>query len=195
MDFNRTYHMRLRFFISIFILLVSQSCNNNDIKDEIETFMSSPVDLALDSMQNVAKSVSTDSVVCDYTLVDYVDSTNCTECAITHFTDWKYLEEEIIEKGINMSFVFILEPPREYIEATKRLAKQKHGNKKNVYIDASRVLRKNNPHLPKSQTLHIFLLDKEGNVLLVGNPLRNESIEKLMYKIITEGPSSISKKK
>lgn len=185
--------MRLRFYLSITILLFLQSCNNDEIKDEIETFMSAPVVLALDSMQNVAESTSTDSIVSDYTLVHYVDSTNCTECAITHLSEWKYLEEEIKKKRINMSFVFVLEPPKEYINNTRELLKKQQWE--NIYIDASRVLERNNPHLPKSQLLHTFLIDKKGNVLLVGSPLRNESLEKLMYKIITKGPSSISKGK
>lgn len=174
------------FFISTSFVLLLFSCERTDIKDEIETFMSAPVVLSLDSMQNVAKMELMDSVLCDYTLVNYIDSTNCTECAITHLTDWKYLREEISEKGLCMSIVFVLSPPDSLINNTRNLLMQNPGQNSQIFIDTFRLLERKNPHLPKSGILHTFLLDRKGNVLLIGNPLKNDKIKELMYKIINE---------
>lgn len=45
---------------------------------------------------------------------------------------------------------------------------------------------KQNTCIPVDKMFHAFLLDENNNVLLVGNPLENEKIEELFWKIVEE---------
>ena len=51
-----------------------------------------------------------------------------------------------------------------------------------VLIDEKGEFEKLNPHLPKNKAMHSFLLDKNNNVIMVGNPIYNKEIEKLFYQ-------------
>lgn len=55
-----------------------------------------------------------------------------------------------------------------------------------IYVDTLGVFNRNNRHIPSNPELHTFLLDSNGYVLLVGNPLENEKIEKLFWQILEE---------
>lgn len=51
-----------------------------------------------------------------------------------------------------------------------------------ILIDTLGEFERLNPHLPKNQALHTFLLDENNRVILVGNPLRNKKIKEMFYK-------------
>lgn len=55
-----------------------------------------------------------------------------------------------------------------------------------ILIDTLGEFERLNPHLPKNQALHTFLLDENNRVILVGNPLRNKKIKEMFYKIVEE---------
>ena len=50
-----------------------------------------------------------------------------------------------------------------------------------IFIDKEGAFRKRNPFFPESEIMHVLLLDDGGRVILVGNPLNNKKIEKLLY--------------
>ena len=43
---------------------------------------------------------------------------------------------------------------------------------------------KNNPHIPQENIYHTFVIDKNGKVLLVGNPFQNDKMTALLNKIL-----------
>jgi hypothetical protein len=43
-----------------------------------------------------------------------------------------------------------------------------------------------NPHIPTDERLHTFLLDRDGKVVLVGDPANNSELWELYKKTITE---------
>jgi len=43
---------------------------------------------------------------------------------------------------------------------------------------------KENPHIPLKGIYHTFLLDENDSVILVGDPFKNEKMEKLLQKVI-----------
>ena len=53
-----------------------------------------------------------------------------------------------------------------------------------VYLDEGQKLLSKNPQIPHESLYHTFLLDKDSHVALVGSPLYNESMEKLLLKVI-----------
>ena len=55
-----------------------------------------------------------------------------------------------------------------------------------VYVDTLGVFEDANPQIPSGGELHTFLLDRDDNVLLVGNPIWNEKIEEMFWQIVEE---------
>ena len=53
-----------------------------------------------------------------------------------------------------------------------------------VYVDTAYAMRAANPRLPDGSEYHTFLIDAEGNVLFVGNPLGGDELEKLYNKTV-----------
>ena len=53
-----------------------------------------------------------------------------------------------------------------------------------IYLDKSHLFKSNNKFLPEEKQYHVFLIDENNNVLLVGNPLLNPHVCDIMYKII-----------
>ena len=55
-----------------------------------------------------------------------------------------------------------------------------------VFGDTLSIFRRHNPQIPNNKLFHTFLLDESDRVLLVGSPLRNERVDKLLRKIVNE---------
>src|SRR5574344_1324288 len=68
------------------------------------------------------------------------------------------------------------------VKSALNLSQLKHS----VYIDTIDVFKQNNPQLPDSRIYHTFLLNKENKVVLIGNPLYNEHVEKLFLELLKE---------
>jgi hypothetical protein len=44
--------------------------------------------------------------------------------------------------------------------------------------------RRANPHIPDDPLFHTFVLNEQDSVVLVGDPFKNEKMEKLLLKVI-----------
>lgn len=55
-----------------------------------------------------------------------------------------------------------------------------------VLIDINNSFRKSNPHIPKDAMYYTFLLDEDNKVVLVGNPLRNNSIKEIFLRTVNK---------
>ena len=53
------------------------------------------------------------------------------------------------------------------------------------FIDENGAFLKNNTVIPQDSRFHVFLLNSENKIILVGNPLNNETIWD-MYKELIE---------
>ena len=75
-------------------------------------------------------------------------------------------------------------------ESSKHLASFFHLSELNhpIYIDSTNVFEKKNTHIPLNDSkFQVFLLDKNNNVLFVGNPLFDFDIEeRILYLIDKE---------
>jgi hypothetical protein len=118
-------------------------------------------------------------------MVVYSDSVDCTGYYISQLGLWNellYLENKSKSK---VAFFFIINiQAQDYniVKSALNLSQLKHS----VYIDTIDVFKQNNPQLPDSRIHHTFLLNKENKVVLIGNPLYNERVEKLFLELLKE---------
>lgn len=55
-----------------------------------------------------------------------------------------------------------------------------------IYVDTTKIFRRNNPQINDLSATHVFLINSNNNIVLVGNPLLNPKIEEMSLKIFEE---------
>lgn len=174
--------------LSMCVLLIFTACDSRygTIEGLMSQMKETPVNLCQDSMVCLIH----DSIVGDFnkhnkmTMVVYSDTSDCSMCYINHLDQWNELLP-LEKKYKGLRFVFIIEARS---NEQKSLLNNLTGCNLNhtIYVDNSYSFRRNNSNIPEDAAFHTFLLDENNKVILVGNPLHNEKIEKLFYKIIDE---------
>lgn len=118
-------------------------------------------------------------------VVVYSDSTECTGCYIKQLNLWNDLigiEER--SKG-KVVFIFIMDVnPKDCNMVYNALYTS--ALKHSVYIDTLHIFRRENKQIPDNKLFYTFVLNKDNKVVLIGNPLFNEHIEKL-FQNLTRG--------
>lgn len=116
-------------------------------------------------------------------VVVYADTSNCSSCYLSKMKLWNdFLKLENDYNG-KIRFVFIIESRK---NESKALYDQLEltGLEHPIFIDDKGVFMKSNPHIPLETLYHTFVLDDKNNIVLVGNPLISEEIEKILYELI-----------
>jgi hypothetical protein len=178
-----------KFALFVAILFVNVSCNSrNKINDEIKAFHGSHIELPTDSMMNVSSMRQVNSYKeARYVYVIYVDSTSCSECAISHLTDWSQLDiMDAFKKGL-LRYLFVVAPKHSQRTHVLNLIKRDTLFNEFVYVDTMGIFERKNPKLPTNKLLHTFLINSQGEVELIGNPIVNTEIKKLLIKITEKG--------
>ena len=118
-------------------------------------------------------------------LIVYVDSTECSSCYIGNIRKWEPLLDSLwVYKDI-LRVTILLSPS----ESERGLAFEKLKYSKFKYplcIDTCNAFASANKHIPANKVCHIFLLDEDNEVILVGNPIGNKKINDLLDGILKE---------
>ena len=106
-------------------------------------------------------------------------------CYLQHLELWNdFVRMEKEHEGI-IRFLFIIEARdggADNLYGQLGMTNLKHC----IYIDSNRSFSKNNPQIPSNSLCHTFLLDESNKIVLIGNPLKNEAIEKIFLRKIKE---------
>lgn len=170
-----------------FCLFFCYSCSSKkgDAQKTLVEMSKHKVVLPLEEMGCFHSAVDTverkEVVPMKYNFVHYVDSSQCSPCALDRMYHWNKLIDDYSKKGVN--FVFIIEPKKEQIEDV-HFAIEFSGLRNPVYVDSLYAFRRQNSFLPEEQMYHSFLLDRFGKVAIVGNLLQNENIKFLLDKLL-----------
>lgn len=158
----------------------SKQTNNNQLKD----FVGSQFVLLTDSMINFKTEASIKKTN-KYTYVVFVDSIDCSECAINSMTLWADDLDmmDALESGV-LDYAFIFSP--------RNCAKKRIVNKikedcvfpEYTYVDTAEVTLRHNPNIPRNRAMHTFLVDNYRNVVIVGSPIYNNQVKQLFKKIM-----------
>jgi hypothetical protein len=118
-------------------------------------------------------------------LIVYTDSLSCNTCKVGNLLQYSDVVNFCEQFNGKCEPVFIFSPREEDIaELQYRL--DIFDIDYNIVIDSTRLFPKANPHIPADSRLHTFLLDKNGKVVLVGDPSHNPELWELYKKTITE---------
>ena len=120
----------------------------------------------------------------EFKLVVFRDSMSCNQCYVETFPQWDKLMCEFDScYGKRLQFVFVLSPLQKD-EADLRLNLQVIGFRHPIYLDMKKSFQRSNPQLPREHLLQVFLVDKENEVVMIGDPLTSGDMRQLLKKKI-----------
>ncbi len=118
------------------------------------------------------------------TMVIYFDSATCATCQLKQIWEWNSLLAEA-DTCHGFSPLFIMEPRR----SDSLLYVEELGKAEILYplvTDFNREFIRDNPLLSCAREYHVFLTDREGKIVLAGNPLHNRLLWEIYLKYIDE---------
>lgn len=108
-------------------------------------------------------------------MVIYVGKDGCTNCKLRSLLPiYMFILEN--KHRVNFGVVIILNTADR--EATEKLLTDMRF-RQTVFYDLDGSFERLNSHLPADEEFHTFLLNKENKVVLIGNPVHNEELNKL----------------
>ena len=165
--------------IATILILFSWGCTNSRER-YIKKTIGSELVIFVDSMTKVNnRELYYVEIEKPLKIVVYSDSTNCNACDIK-FPLWKIRFRELTRENNNIGLIFIINT--EEIEDMELNADAVKAPGLRLYDTKGVFKRKND--LFHERTFHVFLLDKENKVIIVGNPIENSNLYNLYKKAI-----------
>lgn len=180
-----------RISVSLILLFTVSSvisCHGGgDVEDVISNMMNQKVNLNLKEMSCMRSAINIPQenkyVRRNSSIIVYVDSSVCSPCNIDHFFEWNKLMSKTRKQGLSLDYYFIVAPKKEQLSAT-RIAIESCCLDNSIYIDSTYAFRRHNDFLPINPAFHVFLIDSERKIKVVGNPIYNDDIQKMILKTV-----------
>lgn len=168
--------------IIITIALFYKLINKNDNAEIVCNMVEHPAYIYTDSMIRYSKTTDKYNAYSklSYNYVFYFDSTDCSQCMMNQL----FLIDSInkkISKNFDFTLIFdVNTKDTAFFRQNFLLSSLNH----DIYADTSHTFRKNNSFVTANHLAHYFLVDSNNIILLVGDPIHNSNIEKMLYKIV-----------
>lgn len=179
-------HLRLLFCIFCMGMLALGSCKDKKLYRQLEEFSRSRIVIP----ENIPYLESSGQLPADYDkcaalMVVYVDSIECATCRMKSLYEYDAIINFATDSISGFVPAFIFAPRKNQITEVRRTL-EVSGLNYPALLDESEAFAKANPHIPADSRFHTFLLDKNGKVVLVGDPSRNPALWELYKTTITK---------
>lgn len=173
----------MREFCFIFIcmlLLCNVSCNHRDLSmSDYSRLKHSKITFPKNLKSfNTSTEFKTKK---PYKLLVLKDSLSCTPCYVKGLNEWNMFVSALKPNMADICFVLIPKKS-EYVSVTSVLRQK--GYNWNIFVDTDGKFLQSNKQIPTDNIYHCMLLDSRNRVVIIGNPLKNKSVAKLMIKEI-----------
>lgn len=179
---TKTKFLSVLGIIPICLMILSfLSCDNKkkEINKQLTKIYSHTIRIPFYDMDTLIIDSGYISKKADHLILVYIDSTECTSCYASHHTEWKRILDECKKYTSSITLSIIIETKRIPKDVEEEFLMSQFG--KSIFIDKNGVFRKRNPDFPESRIMHVLLLDKNDKIVLIGSPLSNKKIEKILY--------------
>ena len=168
-------------------LCVFLSCCVQSNRINWDEIRNAHVEIPMDSLQLLTpRKLISDNLIHrdpDLTFLIYVDSSSCSSCELKRLSIWHSIIKKAKRYDTKVNYLFIFCPnANEVNDFIENYYNNAIGL--NIYIDSSKILERRNLLLHNAH-FHTLLLDKEYNVVKIGNPARDAYAEKSFYKYLS----------
>lgn len=174
--------------LCILHLLSCSSSESEKLRKESASFLGKDITVPYSKMIVFSSDISDslynkDKDTSSYVYVSYLDSTECTPCHLSKVNEWEEIVSIFNKSNLSVDVVLIYVAKEDAV-STLWKSYNSNGCLRKVYVDTSNVFKNTNKFLPIDKKLHTFLLNPQGKVVLIGDPIRNEKIRELIKKYI-----------
>lgn len=162
-----------------FIIFTACNSRKERINEQISILYSNQINIPFSEMETIVCDSAYSYKKSNFQLLIYLDSLECTSCYASHYHEWEYILKECRKYEPSISLAIIIETKNLSEDVKEKFLAPTFS--RTILIDKMGSFRKRNPFFPESKIMHVLLLDKEGRVILVGNPLSNKKVEELLY--------------
>ena len=184
----KSYLDRPTLFVALLTFFLCSSCENYKMKRDMERLLNQHISYPTSMQCFEGEKFKYLNLQENHTkIVIWYDSTECGECRIHNLPTFKNFENYCQNLTCGPDLVFLFSPSHKMISQTldeASISTKLHDYP--IYIDTANQFYKLNPHIPANNLMHSFLLDSEGKVVLVGNPIQNQAMFDLYKKTIEE---------
>ena len=166
-----------------FVLTSEFSCvRNSSLSEKISALKKARIHINTENLTKVTDHIDKKCAKHSrYTYVMYVDSMSCSLCTLKEMNKWtRYMEEM---SAFNINFMPVFKPMKrdlpEFVYRVKAM-----NLPFTVYIDSLGVLEEDNTSLRDLGDWNTFIIDKEGQIIIVGNPIRNHGIKEMVKEYL-----------
>jgi hypothetical protein len=180
--------MKKSIFYLCCVLWLFSCYEKNNLKKQIEQFIANEIVVPQGIRQIIA---GRDSVVInpasniEARLIVWVDSIDCSSCRVSKLSEYAEVIDFIVEVERKFIPVFLFSPSRSNMKEVHRAINTMRFDNYPIFIDEDYMFSAMNPHVPADKRFHTFLIDKNGKVVLVGNPVNNPALWELYKTTIT----------
>ena len=170
--------------LSFFFMLICLTSCRNDFDDSIRQFSSMKIVLPYDRMERIICSPFADTITDNKALrlVNFIDTMQCHSCEMNRLIEYERLNIARPELK-RLEFVYVINTSSQNFQKAKKLLQSlRIGG--SVYLDTCNVFRHVNPNFPDNKMFHSFVLNRDGKIILVGNPFQNDKMHELLMKIV-----------
>lgn len=168
-------------FCSILFMLSSKNRRQREYFDVINKMMAQSIDINVLNncyMSSVSRQLLNEPV--EFRFVVYIDSTECTQCRLNHLIDYLPFNSLLNTKSGQM--LVIIEPKADDTSFVRSFVDD--CNDFPCILDVERSFAKANTYLPSNEAFHNFFINKNNEVILVGDPTTNDAVDELFQKRI-----------
>lgn len=183
---SKKHPILLCLFIISIIFSTLYGCNTNSFNDEIRKALSSKIILDFSYMEYAPTGNTVAFGNRDINIIVYIDKKECTPCSLGQMYLWEEFLNNLNKYRNQISLTFIFNPSENIKKETWMRIPINLKKKCSMYIDSKEFFPKANPQISQNILLHVCLVNKDGKILLVGNPIKNKQIKKLYIKKINE---------
>lgn len=170
---------------ALFVFISLKTTDNENVQKKYLDMVKNPIFLDVNGMQcrigDKDTAISYDDKL--YKMVVFVDSTECFSCTLKDLSLWNDYIKDSLSYGKYINYYFIFSSKKSdvsYVYST--IAKR--GIPFPVFVDTANIFEKENPQIPRESEYHVFLLNKDYKIKLVGNPLKNKKISMMLKQIV-----------
>ena len=163
-----------RIFLILCAVLLFSSCEEYSLRRQIRAMYHTRTMLPEPLLRQVHGAIPDSCPI----MVVYYDPQVCASCTLQRMDEWdgflRYYRDSL---KTPIASLFIFAPNEQQKQQVRDILQQY--DKYPIILDETGAFVKANPDFPQDSRLHTFLLDSMNQVLLLGNPINNESIRKL----------------
>lgn len=165
---------RIKTFLSLLItscLLAFTACQKSKLTEELQKIHGRKIEFPESTLSKEK-----------FSIVHYIDSIGCTSCKLKK-EQWKMFYDKMRKKGVAANIVFISHP-HIYTDVREILFDVQTDNIVIMNDSTNDWFKKND--IPENELFYTLLVNKDKEIVTVGNPTYNENIAHLMFKIMTQ---------